>query len=221
MDSTLDMKLTEMPKSNLRGLIAPLIALVAISLSILISPEFSWFENALSDLGHYTRTDLGNFQLVSAIIFNSGLIITGLLELSYVVPLIKKQNDLVNRLGLSVFGISALFLVLIGIFSENFSPTHFLVSVGFFATFPFAMWIVGVGMLRYRNLWWFAIISVLLPFVSLYVWWGTYAGMMPWSGVALPEIITAMSAIGWIWIINWLEFRNGLQPGNAGKESFD
>ena len=76
------MTLSEMPKSNMRGFFAPLIALVAIALSIAISPGFSWFENALSDLGHYTRTDLGNFQLISAIVFNSGLVITGLLELS-------------------------------------------------------------------------------------------------------------------------------------------
>ena len=208
-----------MPKSNLRGLIAPLIALVAITLSIAISPGFSWLENALSDLGHYTRTDLGDFQLVSAIIFNSGLIVTGILELSYVVPLIKKHSDIVNRIGLSVFAISALFLVMIGIFSENFSPTHFLVSVGFFATFPFAMWIVGFGLLRYRNLWWFAIVSIVLPFLSIYIWWGTYAGIMPWSGVALPEIITAMSAICWIWIINCLQYKNKLQSENTEMEA--
>jgi len=42
------------------GLSDPLIALGVIALAILLSPNFSWVDKALSDLGHWTRTDIGS-----------------------------------------------------------------------------------------------------------------------------------------------------------------
>ncbi|MCK5265997.1 MAG: hypothetical protein KAR03_10355, partial [Candidatus Thorarchaeota archaeon] len=63
-----------MPKYTKIGFFAPLIALATIAIAILLSPGFDWFSNALSDLGHYTRTDLGPYKLMGAIVFNGGLI---------------------------------------------------------------------------------------------------------------------------------------------------
>ncbi len=85
------------------------------------------------------------------------------------------------------------------------------ISVGFFASFPFAMWLVGIGFLRYSHLRWFSVVSIILPFFSLYVWIGYYGGFFPFlTGVAIPEFTTALTAIAWIWILLLLEYKNKL-----------
>ncbi len=190
-----------LPKDALVGYIAPIIALVCIELAILISPNFDWVTNALSDLGHYTRTDIGPNPLVRAIIFNSGLIITGFLLIITTLGFMKQLNDRPTRIAMLPFLIAAGFLTSIGFFSENFGKVHFLVSVGFFVSFPIAMWFVGFSWLRFRRLWWFSAFSLLMPFLSVFIWWGTFQGIMPWTGMAIPEILTALTAILWIWIV--------------------
>ncbi|KXH76562.1 MAG: hypothetical protein AM326_02205 [Candidatus Thorarchaeota archaeon SMTZ-45] len=203
-------KIRGLPRAALVGFIAPLIALVCIVLAVAISPSFDWVTNALSDLGHYTRTDIGPNPLVRAIIFNAGLATTGVLLIIITLGFLKQINDWPTRIAMLPFLIAAGFLTAIGIFSENFNPIHFTVSVGLFITFPFAMWFVGLSWLRYRHLWWFCVISLLLPFFSVYIWWGTLNGVLPWSGMAIPEILTAMTAILWIWIFLTLEVQGKL-----------
>lgn len=200
-------KLSSMPRMNLIGFFAPFIALIGITVSILISPNFTWWGNALSDLGHYTRPDLGDLQLFSAIIFNSGLIVTGLMMLYFSISFFKGLDDWIAKIGLLIFMASCMFLMGIGVLSENFGELHFFVSVGFFLTFPFAMWAFGLSWLRFANLRLFAVVSLLMPFISLYIWIGI--GDF-WDGVAIPEIITALSAILWAWIINNMHYTGKL-----------
>ena len=203
-------KISQIPRHTLVGFIAPLIALSAIFIAIMLSPLFTWEDNALSDLGHYTRTDLGPNQFLVAVIFNLGLILTSLLMLYFISIFYKSLNDLPTKIGILILSISCIFLVLIGIFSENAGQIHFWVSVGFFFSFPFAMWTIALAWFRFPVLRWFSIISFLLPFLSLYIWPAHFADSLPWTGEAIPEIITALSAIGWIWIINLLQYRGEL-----------
>jgi hypothetical membrane protein len=203
-------KIRDWPKAALIGFIAPLIALACIALAIAISPSFDWVTNALSDLGHYTRTDIGPNPLLRAIIFNFGIVTTGVLIFIITSFFIRQINDWPTRIAMLPFLFACGFLTAIGIFSENFNPIHFQVSVGFFLTFPFAMWFIGLSWLRYRQLWWFCVISLLLPFFSLYIWWGTSNSVLPWTGMAIPEILTAVSAILWLWIFLSLEVKGQL-----------
>jgi hypothetical membrane protein len=203
-------KISEIPRHTLVGFIAPLIALATIFIAIMLSPLFTWSDNALSDLGHYTRTDLGPNQFVVAIIYNAGLIVTAILMLFFVLTFFKSLIDLPTKVGILILGISCMFLLLIGIFTENAGAIHFWVSVGFFFTFPFAMWAIAIGWIRFPALRWFSLISFMLPFLSLYIWFAHFAGTLPWSGEAIPEILTAFSAIGWTWVINYLQYREKL-----------
>ncbi len=205
--------MTEMTRETKLGFLGPLIAISTIIVAILLSPGFTWPGNALSDLGHYTRTDLGPYKLIGAVIFNSGLILTGLVMLYFVYRLSKRTADLPTKIALYPLMVSLLFLVSIGIFSENFSDfynIHFVVSVGFFFSFPFAMWIVGGSWLRFKHLRLFAVISLLLPFLSVYVWYLHFVGNPYWTGAAIPEIITAASAIFWAWTINYMQYKGAL-----------
>lgn len=206
-------KIKQMPRYTKIGFFGPFIALLAIALAIILSPGFDWFLNALSDLGHYTRLDLGPYKLVGAIVFNSGLILTGLLMLIYTIWFFNWIKDIPTRIGIIPLIISLCFLICIGIFSEDVGAAviagnsiHFWASVGFFLTFPFAMWIVGIGWLRYPHLRWFAVISLLLPFISVFMWVDYFNGTSIWQQ-AIPEIVTAFSAIVWLWIINLLQYQ--------------
>ena len=188
------------------GVVSPLIALVSIAIAITLSLSwFTWEGNALSDLGNYDN------GLPAAIIFNSGLVVTGLLLLVFSYAFVRAITDLPTKIGMIPFFIALIFLILIGVLSENAGSIHFTVSVGFFLSFPFAMWFVGIGLLRFRKLWWFSIISIILPLFSIWMWNSWYTGVFPlWIGNAIPEITTALTGIGWLWIIWLLHHRGAL-----------
>jgi len=199
-----------MSRPAMIGFFGPFIALACIIVAILLSPGFDWFVNALSDLGHYTRTDLGPYKLIGAIIFNSGLILTGLLMLYYTLWLLRRSTDTATKIGILPLVIALCFLVCIGIFSENFGDLHYWVSVGFFLTFPFSMWLIGLGWLRFARLRWFCVLSLIIPFLSVFMWADYLNGTSIWQQ-AIPEIITAFSAIIWLWIINLLHYQGRLE----------
>jgi len=216
---SLSEKINNMPKYTKIGFFAPLIALSTIAIAILLSPGFDWFSNALSDLGHYTRTDLGPYKLLGAIVFNGGLIITGILMLLFTIWFLKWTEDTPTKIGIIPLVVSLGFLICIGIFSENFGELHYWVSVGFFLTFPFSMWFIGIGWLRFSNLRWFSVISIILPFISLYMWGDYMLGTPIWSNVAIPEIVTALSAIAWLWMINMMQYQGKLEMLGEASES--
>lgn len=216
---SLSEKITNMSKYTKIGFFAPLIALTTIAIAIFLSPGFDWFSNALSDLGHYTRTDLGPYKLVGAIVFNGGLIITAILMLLYTIWFLRWTKDVPTKIGLIPILISLVFLIGIGVLSENFPPFHYWVSVGFFLTFPFSMWFIGIGWLRFSNLRWFSVISLILPFISLYLWGDYMLGTPIWSNVAIPEIVTALSAIVWLWMINMMKYQGKLEMLGEVSES--
>ena len=198
-------RMLAMERPKLLGCLAPIICLLCIAVAILLSPWFDWVTNALSDLGNY-----GN-GLIPAIVFNIGLVLTGILELYFIQWFTRRLSRIIAKLAMAPFAVASVFLILIGIMSENTGDIHFIVtvsihfvvSVGFFLSFPFAMWIMSVELARHRSLLWFALISFVLPFFSVYVWWITFASTAPWTGMAIPEILTAITAIGWIWLL-WL-----------------
>jgi hypothetical membrane protein len=215
---SLSEKITNMPKYTKIGFFAPLIALATISISILLSPGFDWFDNALSDLGNYTVYFLSPYKLIAAIVFNGGLIVTGILMMLYTIWFLKWTKDIPTKIGLAPLVISLIFLICIGVFSENFPPFHYWASVGFFLTFPFSMWAIGIGWLRFSNLRWFSILSLVLPFISVFLWADYMLGTSIWQQ-AVPEIITSFSAIVWLWIINMMQNQGKLDMLAEASES--
>ena len=203
-------KIRALPTPVLVCFVGPFVALICIQISIMLAPMFVWADHALSDLGHYTRTDIGLNPLPRAIVFNAGIIITSLLMLYYSITFLMKVQDIPTKIGMIPFTIAVVFLLGIGIFSENFNPIHFMVSVGFFFSFPWAMWLTGIAWMRFGNLRWFAVISLLLPFLSIFLWFDPFGVTLPWTGVAIPEILTAFTAIGWIWIVTILHLKGKL-----------
>jgi len=108
---------------RLCGLIAPIIVLPLILLSISYSPWFSWTRNALSDLGVHEV----------AILFNSALMIGGVLALIFAFGLMQiLHQSKVGFTGTMALITAALSLFAVGFFPETAGRIHFYVSVAFF-----------------------------------------------------------------------------------------
>lgn len=118
--------------SGLCGMFAPIFAFGCILLSIGYAPNFSWTDNALSDLGVMANP--------TSTVFNLGLIVGGILAIVFASGLfIFYSGRLAGRVGALLFLLDALALTAIGIFPESSGPMHLYASVVFFALFPLAM----------------------------------------------------------------------------------
>jgi len=183
--------------SGVCGIITPIFMSMFILLAIAYSPQFSWTENALSDLGVQ--------EGVTAILFNSGLILGGILTLVFVSGLFALQKTMLGRIGVFIFVLSALALTAIGIFPENAGRIHYYVSVAFFLLFPISMFVIGATFLLTAKVK-MGFFTFLAAIVASLVWaiqWTIGFG----SNVAIPETLSALSAFAWFIVLGFKMLR--------------
>lgn len=169
---------------GINGIFAPLIAFTLILLAIAYSPEFSWTENALSDLGVQKG--------VTAMLFNTGLILSGVLTILFAAGLFAfLHEDFLGGIGAFLFILDSVALTAIGVFPENVKPIHTYASVVFFTLFPASMFILTAAFLRtsHNKLGFFTFLAAT---VATIVWTIPFG-----KGVAIPETISAVSASAW------------------------
>jgi len=177
------------------GFVVPIVAFGCIGIAIVSYPEFSWVNNALSDLGVVSG--------VTALAFNLGLFIAGLLGFFFaIIGLFSYfKNNLVGKVGSIVFAVATVWLMAIGIFNENFHPTHFIVSVLFFITLPVALWVLTVA-LYLKNEVKLALFTLISSFIAAAPWILFYAVHYV-QNVAIPETISALTGSIWIIIMSY------------------
>jgi len=161
------------------GVAGPLVALSFIAISILRSPWFSWTGNALSDLGARDP---------SSCLFNTGLILGGVLIGVFAVGLLwSLRGKALGNAGALVLLLSAGALCAIGIFPETAGDIHLYVSYAFFILLVISLWIIGAALVQLgeRRL---GALVVVAGVVAAAVW------ALPWSAVAIPEIIASLAA---------------------------
>jgi hypothetical membrane protein len=124
---------------GLLGIIGPIIAISLILISIALSPWFSWWDNALSDLGVSSV----------AILFNAGLILCGIcctiFSIGFLISTDKKKW--LRRIGSVILCLATIALIGIGVFSEDFGILHFYFSVAFFVLLMTASLLLGISMM--------------------------------------------------------------------------
>lgn len=167
--------------SGLFGILSPLVGFSTVFCAIRVSPWFDWSRNALSDLG---------VSGLSALIFNSGLVITGMLLIIFYLGLREYVNRSIGKLGSYIFLASSLFLSFIGVFNERFGIIHFYVSVGFFVSLIFYLLVFGFYFLSEKSIP-FGIISLIAGIIGIFVW------SLPWDGIAIPEAVSSLAAGFW------------------------
>jgi len=162
----------------LLGLVAPLIAIIFIVVSIVLSPWFSWWSNALSDLGHSVDSEV-------APLFNFGLLLSGFLTILYSITSFRNHAKYTSYF-LVLTGLS---LQLVATFDEVYGSLHFQVSVLFFVALGFA----SISyVIEKRSV--LAVTALIIGFSS----WILYGLEIYSAGIAVPETISSMATVTWV-----------------------
>jgi hypothetical membrane protein len=119
------------------GVAGAVVAFTCILLAVASWSPFSWTNNALSDLGVQAG--------VTAPIFNGGLIASGALFLAFTAGLFRfMDKHVLGKAATLLLAVACVMLIAIGVFNENFRPTHYIVSRGAVRVLaPFAAHIRG------------------------------------------------------------------------------
>jgi hypothetical membrane protein len=176
------------------GLAAPILGFTCILLAIALYAQFSWSQNALSDLGVVSGMtgSVFNFGLVAAGAFAFLFSALGLFSFA--------GGRWVGKLGSAVFSAASVALVCIGIFNEGFSPTHYLVSIAFFTLAPIAMFILTCTFYLNRQ-----------RAIAAFTFAIAVAAALPWileftinyvSGVAIPETLSGLAISVWVFALS-------------------
>ena len=187
--------------SGVSGILAPLVAFTFISLAIAYSPQFSWTENALSDLGVQ--------EGVTAILFNYGLIIVGILALVFASGLFVSQKTMLGKIAAFIFVLAAFALMAIGVLPENVKPTHYYVSVGFFVLFPISTLVLSATFLLTAKVK-LGLFTFLTSIIAVLVWVLQFA-MRYVPNVAIPETISALSVSTWSIVLGFKMLKEASQ----------
>jgi len=170
------------------GMITPIISLSFITVAIAYTPQFNWFTWALSDLGVHQ----------AAFIFNSGLIIGGILATMFAVGLMQiLRKKILGFLGTFTLVLSSINLCAVGVFPESAGRIHFYVSLAFFVLLAISLLFIGASLIRessQRYLGLFTILTVVAGSVA--------ALAVPHEGMAIPEMIGALAGSVWAVVLS-------------------
>ena len=176
------------------GIAAPIVAFTCILTAIASYPEFSWTNNALSDLGIISG--------ITGPVFNFGLYCSGLFVLKFAAfGLFKYFRSWVGKIGALSFAATSLALMGIGFFPENVVPYHYLFSVAFFVLLPISLFIITAAFAFKRQ-----------TKMALFTLLTAIAAATPWilqftihyvSGVAIPEIASALAGSAWTIVLGY------------------
>jgi hypothetical membrane protein len=176
------------------GISLNLIFLLFLLTSIYLFPgPFDPFKNYLSDLGNY------DYNPVGAFFFNIGCIMTGIILFTFYYSLKiwdrnKKEKISLVKIGQMLGYFNAFSLIMIGIFSENFPPWHYIWSGAFFISLTMIIAILSYGLYRHPSFWKFiAAYSIFVIISSLIIIISSASG----SAIIIFEWISVFSGLGW------------------------
>ena len=134
--------------SGLCGIFGPIVGFICIAFAIYYSDWFNWTGNWLSDLGGMPgETPIWAARGIASVIFNSGLIITGIMGVVFASAIrkIRMFNTRLGRIGTLLLILNMSALCAIGIFPETTGYLHTLVSLIFFFLVAFSLLVIGTA----------------------------------------------------------------------------
>jgi hypothetical membrane protein len=180
------------------GLVAPFFVFACILLAVASWAQFNWATNALSDLGVQSG--------LTSILFNSGLIIGGLLYIVFAVGLyVLIGHCFLGKVGSVLFAIACSALIAIGIFNESFSPIHYIVSVVFFVFLPISMLVLS-GAFWIAQHYKIGVFTLLLGLAAAAPWVLQFA-IRYVENVAIPEFVSGLLGAFWSIVLSYVMIR--------------
>ncbi len=171
------------------GIATPVLAFSCILGAIATYPQFSWTDNALSDLGVVWGT--------TASLFNIGLSVSGVMGIIFALLglYIYMGGHRLGRIGAGFFAAATVALLCIGIFNESIRPIHYIVSVAFFSLAPIALFILTYTLYisGRRGLATFSVVAGLVAGIP----WILQLTINYVPKVAIPEFISAVAISVW------------------------
>ena len=177
------------------AIIGPTIALLSIWICVMVSPWFTWRNNAISDFGVHAVAPL----------FNSSLIACGIMCAIFALGVILRLKSIVGKIGMAIFFLACVSLVGIGVFHENLRPYHFIFSVAFFVLLLIATLVLGPLFLLKKKTLHLGIGAILVTVLGMFGW--AYHIAVGWgTNVAIPEALTFVPGAIWfimlgIWVL--------------------
>jgi len=148
-----------------------------------LSPWYDFGGNYLSDLG------IGE----GAFAFNIGVMSAGLITIPFAWGLWNALREhILGKLGSLVCALAGIFLFLVGVFPEDQVPTHYIVSVSFFASLGVALMILAIPMIRssvFRRI--AAPLTIVIIILSIVL-------VIPLGAGPLMETIAVLEALVWL-----------------------
>jgi hypothetical membrane protein len=162
------------------GILAPIVAVVFITASIMMAPWFNWNNNALSDLGHSAERNVAPF-------FNLGLLLCGFLTIIYSLTSFRSYARYTSYFLI----LAGLALQLVATFDEAYGVLHFQVSVLFFISLGFA----SISYFIEKR----SIIAAAAFVVGSISW--IFFGLKVYNtGIAVPEAISSIATASWFMV---------------------
>jgi hypothetical membrane protein len=184
--------------SSLCGILAPVIAFTCILYAIESYSQFSWFNNALSDLGVV--------EGATAVSFNLGLTVGGVLAFVFGLGLFRfLHSKVLGVVGTFFFILDALALTSIGIFPESARPMHYYASVAFFGLFPISMLLICAELFTSSRVK-MGLFTLGVAIFAAIVWIVQFTAR-PFEGVAIPEALSALAASAWAVFLGFEMFK--------------
>lgn len=179
--------------AGIAGILSVAVTFSTLAVALAISPWFDWNTDALSFLGMTDRP--------SAPFFNGGLILGGILALTFSLGLVKALQHPITRIGTIVLAISSIALAAIGVFPYP-GPSHVIAAAAFFFFLPISLFVIGAGLLiEHRQKFGIATISAGVITIILFVM--IIADFsQDGSAVALPEAIFSLTGSAWIVVVS-------------------
>lgn len=173
------------------GVSSVAVALGGIFVAAALSPWFSPFRNALSDLGAV--------WVPTAPIFNGALMLGGALGAGFVTAVWAETGQPVHHGGLFVLLIAMVCMALVGVFPIP-SPLHFVVALAFFVFLTLGVGIFGAGdFAAGRPLRGGALVIGAVCHVAGWFWWLFFGWGGP--GIAVPELVGSVVLAVWaLWV---------------------
>lgn len=195
------------------GVLAPVVAFLAIVAATTLDPGFSWFESALSDTGALPEGRSVSPSLVADrpqfLAFNGGLVLAGVLGLPFAAVLYGDAANGIERAGAAIYGLATALLAGVGVFFLP-HPLHAPVALGHFLASTLFFLVYGAGAARAGRREFGAVTASLGVLYALgWIAWGTLLAGGPVPGIALPEAWGAVLFGGWTVVVAGRKLRRG------------
>lgn len=165
------------------GITSQLVAVIVLWVTISSSPWFSWTENYISVLG---------VQGSATMLFNSGLILTGVLSLVFAIGLGKSLlfGRLLGQSGMVSLALGSSAISALGIFPRTTGPPHDYASLAFFVFVALALLLIGAMAITTSQMLWGGLsltAGVIIIALQLVPWPGNGGAIsqllsfLPWS----------------------------------------